>query len=149
MGLEFLLKDFSPPSALILFAITMLLATILLLVSADIVSPRPQHLARRGSSVNIPSDPDSWKRFVRGPSEHIIQPISVNVLPTVGHVINLQGLVDRSAPTVLMRMNITDEVPSVIVDFGLNTVGILSIEFDAGEGVEGDEWTARTEASVF
>lgn len=117
----------------------MLLTTFLLLVSTGPVSSRPQHPARLTSSINIPSDPDNWKHYVRGPSDHVIRPISVDALPARGHVLNLQGLVDGSAPTVLVRSNNTDEVPSIVVDFGMNTVGILSIEFDADDGVEGPE----------
>ena len=71
----------------------------------------------------------SWHRYVRAPPSAIIRPVAVLEEHTTGLVRKPQGLVNGSRPTVLVRENETDEVPSIVVDFGMNTVGILSIEF--------------------
>ena len=55
----------------------------------------------------------------------------------MGRVLNPQGLISGDEPTVLERPGRLDEVPSVVVDFGMNTVGVLSIEFAGAQGEEG------------
>ena len=70
-----------------------------------------------------------WQKYVRAPSSSIVQPKSILSTETKGDVANPNGLVDGSAVTVLTRGNINDDIPSLVVDFGQNVVGTLSIDF--------------------
>ncbi|KAJ5125473.1 hypothetical protein N7526_007650 [Penicillium atrosanguineum] len=84
---------------------------------------------------------DSWHRFVRSPSSPILKPYSILSANTTGAVINPSGLLDGNGnPTVLTR-NEGDDVPSLVVDFGQNVVGIVSISFagstNSSEGYPG------------
>lgn len=85
----------------------------------------------------IPSNSTSWHRNVRATSSHIIRPLAVLEGASMGRVRNHQGLITGDEPTVLERPTRMDEVPSVVVDFGMNTVGVLTIEFAGAEGAEG------------
>ncbi|TAQ89704.1 hypothetical protein B7494_g1991 [Chlorociboria aeruginascens] len=49
---------------------------------------------------------------------------------TSGNVSNADGLITGSAPTLLTRTTTADDPPTVVVDFGQNVVGFLSIDFD-------------------
>lgn len=85
----------------------------------------------------IPSNSTTWHRNVRAVPGEVIRPFRVLEASSMGRVLNPQGLISGDEPTVLERPSRTDEVPSVVVDFGINTVGILSIEFAGAEGSEG------------
>lgn len=72
---------------------------------------------------------NSWHRFVRSPSSPILKPHSILSANTTGNVINPSGLLDvNGKPTVLTRHK-GDDAPSLVVDFGQNVVGIVSISF--------------------
>lgn len=85
----------------------------------------------------IPSNSTTWHRNVRAVAGEVIRPFTVLEASSTGRVLNPQGLIAGDEPTVLERPSRTDEVPSVVVDFGINTVGILTIEFAGAEGVDG------------
>lgn len=70
----------------------------------------------------------SWHRFVRSPVSSIVKPIGIVSGGTIGNVSNPNGLIDRQGPTVLSRGDENDLLPTVVVDFGQNVVGILSLE---------------------
>lgn len=89
------------------------------------------------STTSIPSNSTSWHRYVRATSSDVIQPVAVLEEHSMGRVLNYQGLIAGDEPTVLERPGRLDEVPSVVVDFGMNTVGVLSIDFAGAEGAEG------------
>ncbi|KAF4911804.1 hypothetical protein CGCF415_v004232 [Colletotrichum fructicola] len=76
----------------------------------------------------------SWYRYVRASKSKTIFPARVLPDLTRGDVANPSGLVTgEGGPTILTRLSESDEIPSVTVDFGQNTVGIVSISF-AGSG---------------
>lgn len=82
-------------------------------------------------------DATSWHRYVRAPPSDVVHPVAVLEKHTTGLVRRPRGLVGGGKPTILVRKDEADEVPSIVVDFGMNTVGILSIEF-AGAESDGD-----------
>ncbi|KAK2003723.1 Six-hairpin glycosidase [Colletotrichum falcatum] len=72
----------------------------------------------------------SWHRHVRASESRTIQPVGVVSDLTRGTVTNPSGLTTgKDGPTILYRLGEQDEIPSVTVDFGQNTVGILLISF--------------------
>ncbi|KAI8163018.1 hypothetical protein K4K49_000283 [Colletotrichum sp. SAR 10_70] len=76
----------------------------------------------------------SWYRYVRASKSKTIFPARVLPDLTRGDVANPSGLVTgEGGPTILTRLSESDEIPSVTVDFGQNTVGIVSISFAGSE----------------
>lgn len=80
-------------------------------------------------SAQDPQDTRSWHKYVRAPASRVIGPKQVLPEYTTGGVTNPNGLVDGSKPTVLTRSEDSGHVPTVVVDFGLNVVGVLSLDF--------------------
>ena len=75
----------------------------------------------------IPSN-SSWQSYVVGSQSSTVYPLSV--LPTSGNVTNPTGLLTNStAPTILTRNSSMNAPPEIVLDFGLNTVGFLQINF--------------------
>lgn len=88
-----------------------------------------------------PND-SAWQRHVRAPSRRTITPAGILSQYSTGNVSNEGGLVGASAgPTILTRLRAEEEIPTVVVDFGQNVVGLLSISFagsqNTGEGLPG------------
>ncbi|KAG7038881.1 alpha-L-rhamnosidase A [Colletotrichum scovillei] len=72
----------------------------------------------------------SWHQYVRASEFRTIYPARVIPDLTRGDVANPSGLINgEGGPTVFTRASTGDEAPSVTVDFGQNTVGIVSISF--------------------
>lgn len=70
----------------------------------------------------------SWQKYVRAPSSNDIIP--QRIVNTSGDVNNPSALLRQGGGvTTLTRVNGSSNVPSIIVDFGQNTVGYLSINF--------------------
>ncbi|KAK2022151.1 Six-hairpin glycosidase [Colletotrichum zoysiae] len=93
----------------------------------------------------------SWYRYVRASESRTIQPVGVVSDLTRGSVTNPPGLVKGDGgPTILYRPTEQDEIPSVTVDFGQNTVGILSISFagSSTSALPGEVKNAETDRGV-
>jgi hypothetical protein len=75
----------------------------------------------------------SWHKYVRSPSSDIVKPTRILSKNTTGDVSNPDGMVNGKKSTTLSRKSASDDVPSVVVDFGLNVVGLLRINFDGSE----------------
>ncbi|KAL7905282.1 hypothetical protein GGI35DRAFT_142995 [Trichoderma velutinum] len=75
----------------------------------------------------------SWHQFVRSPVSNIVKPIGIVSGSTIGNVSNPNGLINRQGPTVLSRSDENDLLPTVVVDFGQNVVGILSLELGGSQ----------------
>ncbi|KAG4028194.1 hypothetical protein MFRU_023g00310 [Monilinia fructicola] len=70
----------------------------------------------------------SWQKYVRASSSSIVAPQSI--VTTSGKVTNPNGLLQQGGGvTTLTRDNGSNNIPSITVDFGQNTVGYLSINF--------------------
>lgn len=70
----------------------------------------------------------SWHQYVRSPVSDIVKPIGIVSGSTIGKVSNPNGLINRQSPTVLSRSDENDLLPTVVLDFGQNVVGVLSLE---------------------
>ncbi|TQN75115.1 hypothetical protein CSHISOI_00281 [Colletotrichum shisoi] len=72
----------------------------------------------------------SWHRYVRASESRTIRPVGIVPQLTRGAVTNPSGFINgEGGPAIFDRPEEADEAPSVTVDFGQNTVGILSISF--------------------
>lgn len=81
----------------------------------------------------LDSNTTSWHRYVRSPASKNIAPARILSQYTTGNVSNADGLLRHgSGPTVLSRLGTDDEVPTLVLDFGLNVAGQLSIDFSGG-----------------
>lgn len=73
---------------------------------------------------------DFWHKYVRSPSDSLLKPQSILSANTTGNVTNPDGLLGgNGSPTILTRNEGDTSVPSLVVDFGQNAVGIVSITF--------------------
>jgi hypothetical protein len=77
--------------------------------------------------------PDDWQKYVRSPPNQIVRPVRVISNYTQGNVINPDGLLTGRGSTLLTRSPTSsassDVAPTIVVDFGQNVVGFLSISF--------------------
>lgn len=79
---------------------------------------------------------EDWHKYVRAPPREIVRPARVLGSYTYGDVINPDGLITGTASTILTRIpkdataaGASDVTPSIVVDWGQNMAGIVSIEF--------------------
>jgi hypothetical protein len=78
--------------------------------------------------------PDDWQKYVRSPSNRIVYPARIVANYTQGNVTNPQGLLTGKGSTLFTRTprntsSAPDLSPTVVVDFGQNVAGYLSISF--------------------
>jgi len=69
----------------------------------------------------------SWQQYIVGPQTNTVYPKSI--LSVSGNVQNPEGLLPPFGNTVFTRSE-GGEIPSVTIDFGINLVGFLSIQFN-------------------
>lgn len=81
----------------------------------------------------------SWQKYVRAPSSKAVLPLRVLDQYTTGNVKNPDGLVAGNGLTVLTRQDQDDDIPTIVIDFGQNYAGLLSIEFEGAEAYESDD----------
>jgi hypothetical protein len=94
-------------------------------------------LSQWKNEVASASTSDSWQQYVRSPPSREIQPVSVLSNYTQGNVTNPNGLLTPGGePTILTRPAPTntsgsspDVTPVIVLDFGQNIAGYLSINF--------------------
>ena len=82
-----------------------------------------------------------WQKYIRSPKTQVVNPIRILSNYTQGNVTNPEGLLKPGqGPTILTRtapQNMTwtvgakalDGTPALVVDFGQNVAGYLSIKF--------------------
>lgn len=71
----------------------------------------------------------SWHTYVRASRDRLVEPVRVLSEYTRGNVSHADGFLSGSVTTILTRDHVFDEKPSIVVDFGQNTVGLLTIDF--------------------
>ncbi len=87
-------------------------------------------MARGGQALpQRDAPPPSWHQYVRSPSSNTVKPARIVGERTAGSVQNPNGLINGNGTTVLSRPNAQSPAPAVVVDFGQNVVGLLSINF--------------------
>ncbi|TVY25830.1 hypothetical protein LHYA1_G006177 [Lachnellula hyalina] len=72
--------------------------------------------------------PDDWERYVQSPARNIVSPVAIVSNYTQGNITNVDSLLTGQGVTTLTR-NDGDTIPTIVVDFGRNVVGFLSIQF--------------------
>jgi hypothetical protein len=76
------------------------------------------------------SNAPSWHQYVRAPSSRTVPPKAILSQYTKGNVTNAGALVNGGGGlTALTRTSSASEVPTVVIDFGQNIVGLLEIGF--------------------
>ncbi len=85
-------------------------------------------------------DGTDWHKYVRAPSDKNILPARVLSAYAAGNVTSAGSLahpavVSAQGPTVLTRLAASDDIPTVVLDFGQNTVGLLTIDFDGSYNI--------------
>lgn len=106
------------------------------------------HLARILEAAPTPVTPisgvfadDSWIQYVRAPTSMTVLPRTVLPQLIKGNVTNPNGLITGDGPTTFSRLTASDPTPEIVVDFGTNTVGLVSIDFvgayNLSEGLPG------------
>jgi len=90
---------------------------------------------------SLSNTPTDWQKYVRSPSSNIVTPVRIVSNMTEGNVTNPDGLLSPgSGPTILTRTapsnatytlgsNPPNTTPVIVVDFGQNVAGYLSIRF--------------------
>jgi hypothetical protein len=81
-----------------------------------------------------PESPDDWQKYVRSPPSPIVYPARIVANYTQGNVTNPEGLLTGKGPTLFTRnapANTTSPglPPTIVVDFGQNIAGYLSVSF--------------------
>ncbi|KAJ5658312.1 uncharacterized protein N7484_001961 [Penicillium longicatenatum] len=85
---------------------------------------------------------NSWHKYVRSPSSSLLKPQSIMSAHTTGNVTNPDGLLGwNGSPTILTHNEGETSIPTLVVDFGQNVVGIATITFagssNSSEGLPG------------
>lgn len=90
-------------------------------------------------------DSATWQQYVRAPSSKTISPVTWLSQYSSGNITNPGGIVGDGV-TTLTRRDEDEVMPSIVLDFGQNYVGILSIDF-AGSEVFDDFSSAPNQTS--
>ncbi|KAG9230059.1 glycoside hydrolase family 78 protein [Amylocarpus encephaloides] len=98
----------------------------------------PPILRAQAQLSNLPAD--DWQKYVRAPASTMISPVRIVSSYTTGDVKNPEGFLAGKGTTLIRRQAaagnttaagkpILDIQPQIVVDFGQNTAGFLSIKF--------------------
>jgi hypothetical protein len=102
--------------------------------------PNPTSLENQ-EQTQLSTTPPNWKKYVRAPKNQIVKPVRIVSVYTEGNVTNPEGLLPGGrGPTIFTRKapsnktwardaDTPDVTPVIVVDFGLNVAGFLSIKF--------------------
>ncbi|KAG0645590.1 hypothetical protein D0Z07_8650 [Hyphodiscus hymeniophilus] len=107
----------------------------LVMIMPVIATPTPASPAYQLQQLGSSSSSDDWQKYIRSPSAQIIYPQSIVVNGTLGNVTNADGLLTGHGKTILTRpapengSAADSSIPTIIVDFGQNIPGYLSIKF--------------------
>lgn len=117
-----------------MFLSTLLVQSFLsfILVQPTKAAPAPASYQLQ-QSISNSAAPD-WQKYVRASSSNIIRPSAILANYTQGNVTNPEGLLTGKGATTFTRTTASagtekDVPPTIVVDFGQNTVGVLSINF--------------------
>jgi len=76
-----------------------------------------------------------WQKYVRSPSTSTVVPVQILANLTEGNVTNPEGLLTEGTPPTILTRPVpasdatADVIPTIVIDFGQNVVGFLSINF--------------------
>lgn len=86
--------------------------------------------------VKDPWSSTDWHRYIRSPESSIVKPERIIGQNTTGNVTDPEGFLNGSGPTILTRQGHDSMVPQIVIDFGLNVVGLPIIHFEGSESFE-------------
>jgi hypothetical protein len=115
-----------------MFLSTLLVQSLLSLIFLQLTKADPSTYQWQDTLAHD-ATPD-WQKYVRSPASQIVRPVAVLTNYTQGNVTNPQGLLTGRGATTFTRTNVSagteaDVPPTIVVDFGQNIVGFLSIQF--------------------
>ncbi|KAJ0109648.1 hypothetical protein J7T55_014210 [Diaporthe amygdali] len=84
-----------------------------------------------------PADEFSWVKYVRGPPSTTVSPARLLAKYSTGNISNPDGIL-QGGITTLTRNGPNEDLPSLVLDFGQNYAGILSIDFAGAEPSDPD-----------
>lgn len=82
-------------------------------------------------------DDTTWQKYVRAPATTTLSPVAWLEDYSSGNITNPGGIIANGV-TTLTRETSSDEMPSLVLDFGQNYAGILSIDFAGASKVPND-----------
>ncbi|KAJ5316724.1 hypothetical protein N7508_001232 [Penicillium antarcticum] len=86
----------------------------------------------------------TWHKYVRSPNTSIVKPKGILAANITGNVCYLGN---NDAPTILTCKPDDLDIPSIVVDFGQNVVGVVSIDFgqstNSSQGLPGLKFAFR------
>ncbi|KAH8816542.1 Six-hairpin glycosidase-like protein [Xylogone sp. PMI_703] len=95
----------------------------------EIISATAQEVSQRVIALEEDTN-ESWTKYVRSPPSTLIHPVKILSQYTLGNVTNPTGLLSTgSGSTVLSRASPNYTSPTIVIDFGQNVAGWLSINF--------------------
>lgn len=104
--------------------------TIFFLLTLTAANPAP-----RQKNVDARQSNDTtWQQYVRAPSTTTIFPVAYLKDHSRGNITNPTGILGDGV-TTLTREDRSDEMPSIVLDFGQNYAGILSIHFAGAQAL--------------
>jgi hypothetical protein len=103
------------------------------MVSGSLIALYTGLVLSNGAQVGSADIVPSWQKYVRSPASNTVKPVGIVTASTIGNVSNPNGLIDGQEPTVLSRNTESDQLPTVVVDFGQNVVGVLSLQFSGSQ----------------
>lgn len=71
----------------------------------------------------------TWQKYVRAPASTTLSPVAWLEAYSSGNITNPGGVITGDGVTTLTRAMSSDEMPSLVLDFGQNYAGILSVDF--------------------
>lgn len=96
----------------------------ILAASAAVVSAGPV------AQQPIDSNDTGWQKYVRAPPTRTVLPARILSQYTKGNVSNPNGLLSGGeSPAILSRLSADQDLPTIVIDFGQNVAGLLSITF--------------------
>lgn len=109
---------------------------------------QPRFRPRTASSSN--GNDASWQQYVRAPSTDNVSPVAWLPALSTGNITNPDGVIagqDTGGVTTLTRTGSDEDLPSIVLDFGQNIAGILSINFAGAQPASGDAGNASSSSS--
>lgn len=109
---------------------TAVILVLLLFTSLTVTTPAPSRKFRTRAL-----NETTWQQYVRAPSSTTLSPVRWLPEYSKGSITNGDGIVGAGV-TTLTRNSPKEKMPSIVLDFGQNYAGVLSINFAGAEVAE-------------
>lgn len=117
------------------------------ITSLTVATPAPSN---KRTSFKTPALNDtSWQQYVRAPASTTLSPVRWLPASSNGSITNGDGIVGGGdGVTTLTRTSSSEDMPSIVLDFGQNYAGVLSIHFAGAEVAAATGGDKNTNAST-